>query len=134
MRTGFIALILYGCAAAAPALAAPLPSEARAEIGALLDRLASSHCRFNRNGTWYDGGEARSHLQRKLDYLADKEAIGSTEQFIELAATKSSMSGAAYLVSCADSQAVPSSAWLSAELRALRASRLSRPPRQQAAQ
>ncbi len=132
MRTGFIALILY-CAAASPALAAPLPSEARAEIGALLDRLASSHCRFNRNGTWYDATEARSHLQRKLDYLADKEAIGSTEQFIELAATKSSMSGVDYLVSCADSQAVASSAWLGAELRALRASHPARPPRQQAA-
>ena len=75
------------------ALAAPLPAPLRAEVNGLLDHLQSSGCEFNRNGSWYAAGEARAHLQSKLEYLEGKDTIHSTEQFIELGASTSSMSG-----------------------------------------
>jgi hypothetical protein len=99
---------------------AELSTAARGEIEALLSRLAVSGCQFKRNGTWYTAAEAQAHLQRKLDYLADRGAVASAEQFIERAATKSSMSGQAYRVRCGGQPAVPSSLWLYPELQALR--------------
>ena len=65
----------------------------RAEIDAVLSRLQSSGCQFDRNGSWYSSSEAKDHILRKLDYLEGKTTIQSTEQFIALAATKSSSSG-----------------------------------------
>jgi hypothetical protein len=102
------------------AQAASLPPAARAEIDSLLSRLAASGCQFKRNGTWHSAAEAQAHLRRKLDYLVDKGAIASAEQFIERAASKSSVSGQAYQVKCGGTPPVPSDAWLHAELKALR--------------
>ena len=93
-----------GCAVAA-CFAAPPPA-ARAEIDGLLSRLETSSCEFNRNGTWHSATEAKSHLLVKLKYLEDRGAVDSAEQFIELAASKSSMSGQPYLVRCANSAPV----------------------------
>lgn len=98
-----------------------MPAQARAEIGALLSKLAASGCQFKRNGSWHSAAEARMHLQRKVDYLAEKGRLNNAEQFIELAATRSSMSGRAYWVQCGDQAAVPSGTWLASHLRALRA-------------
>ncbi|MFG6459056.1 DUF5329 domain-containing protein [Roseateles sp. BYS96W] len=108
-----------GCALGA-ALAAPLPPAARAEVDALLNRLQSSGCEFNRNGSWYAGAEARAHLLKKLDYLEGKGQVQTTEQFIALGASASSMSGQPYLVRCAGKPAMPSAGWLSSELQQLR--------------
>jgi len=105
----------------ATVLAAPLPGPARAEVNALLARLHSSGCQFNRNGSWYTGAEARKHLLRKLEYLEDRSLVASAEQFIDKGAAASSSSGKAYLVKCADAQALESKAWLLAELKAIRA-------------
>jgi len=113
--------LLAVCLFASQACAAALPPPARVEIDSLLTRLAASGCQFKRNGSWHAADEARAHLQRKLDYLVDKGAVASSEQFIERAATKSSMSGQAYLVKCGGSPAVPSGQWLHSELQALRA-------------
>lgn len=101
--------------------AAPLPPAARAEVDALLTRLQASGCQFNRNGSWHTGAEARTHLLRKLDYLEKKEMVGSAEQFIELAAATSSSSGKPYLVKCGTAASMESKAWLSTELKAIRA-------------
>ncbi|MDR5753038.1 MULTISPECIES: DUF5329 family protein [unclassified Caballeronia] len=57
---------------------------------------------FNRNGTWYSGMEAKAHLLAKLHYLENRTTLTSTEQFIELAARKSSVSGKPYLVQCGE--------------------------------
>ena len=108
-------------AVAVPAAAAPLAATARAEVEALLARLQSSGCQFNRNGTWHSGAEAKAHLQRKLEYLEKKDMVGSAEQFIERGATASSSSGKPYLVRCGAAAAVESKVWLSAELTAMRA-------------
>jgi hypothetical protein len=110
-------LMAAGCSAS---LAAPTPPAVRAEIDALLERLRTSGCEFNRNGSWNDGARAKAHLLRKLGYIERKGTLASTEQFIELAASSSSSSGAPYQVRCGAGQAVPSRQWLSKELSAIR--------------
>ena len=98
-----------------------LSAASRVEIKSLLSKLKASGCMFNRNGTWYSSEEAQAHLTRKLDYLVDKEAVASAEQFIERAATKSSMSGQRYLVKCEGKPPVQSSKWLYDALQEMRA-------------
>lgn len=93
----------------------------RAEIDALLGRLLASDCRFFRNGSWHGASEAKAHLLRKLEYLEGRDAVKSTEQFIQLGASSSSTSGKPYLVKCGASAPIESKAWLSNELRSLRA-------------
>ena len=106
--------------------AAPVPPAARAEIDALLARLESSGCQFSRNGSWYPASEAKSHLLQKLKYLEDRGAVQTAEQFIELAGSRSSVSGEPYLVKCGDAAPVTSAAWLGVQLQAMRASGKSR--------
>lgn len=115
------AVILATVLFASLAHAATLPPASRGEIESLLSRLEVSGCQFYRNGTWHSSGEARTHLLRKLDYLMRKGGVASAEQFIERAATKSSVSGRVYLVKCGSSPPVQSSLWLDAQLRDLRA-------------
>src|SRR5512137_2270735 len=112
--------ILVSCVAIAGAAAAPLSPAAHAEIDALMAKLEASSCEFNRNGNWYSGAEAKSHLLRKLKYLEDKGMVQSTEQFIELAASASSMSGQPYLVRCGDGVAVQSGTWLLSQMQGMR--------------
>ena len=117
-----VLLLLLTCIVAAAGHAAPLPPAAKAEIDRLLSRLESSGCQFNRNGTWYSPAEAKSHLLRKLKYLEDRGAVTSAEQFIELAAAGSSMTGQPYLVKCGNGAPMQSSAWLLSELQRVRSS------------
>lgn len=116
LRYRFILPLLLATAAAA----APPAATARAEIGALLTALGDSGCRFERNGEWYGADEARAHLQRKLDHLLTRDAVTTAEDFIERAASRSSVSGRAYQVKCSDAAAVASGEWLSAHLAELR--------------
>jgi hypothetical protein len=96
------------------------PSPARPEIDALLQRLQSSGCSFNRNGSWYEARDARAHLVKKLEYLEDRNLVQTTEQFIDRAATGSSLSGKPYLVRCGSAEPVESRTWLTQQLKALR--------------
>ena len=91
-------------------------SAAKLEIAHLLLYLQESGCQFDRNGTWYDSTEAMSHLNKKYQYLMGKGLILSSEDFIEGAASKSSMSGRAYRVRCGSNPAVNSADWFRAEL------------------
>ena len=106
----------------APLLAAadtpPLP--VKAEVQALLIRLENSRCRFYRNGDWHSASEARLHLQHKLDYLQDRLTLGSAEQFIELAASKSSWSGTPYQFQCGTAEALNSETWMRQQLQSIR--------------
>jgi len=111
------------------ASAAPLPPAARAEVDALLARLQSSGCEFNRNGSWYSGADAKAHLLKKLDYLEGKDLVKTAEQFIERGASASSVSGKPYLVRCAGKAPVESAKWLTAELQQVRAVRPASSPR-----
>lgn len=86
------------------------------EIDYLLQTLATSKCQFNRNGSWYDGAQAKSHLTEKYDYFMLRGEITTAESFIDLAASKSSLSGQAYLVKCGDAKPLESAGWLRQEL------------------
>lgn len=112
--------ILFLMLAAAPAQAAGLSPSAKAEIDALLSRLAASQCQFYRNGSWYSGTEARDHLNMKLRYLARKGAITSSEEFIAKAGTRSSLSGRPYKVQCPHQAEESSALWLGNELITIR--------------
>jgi hypothetical protein len=122
-RAAALIAMLMLVAGAAPA--GTLPLAERAEIESLLSRIEASACRFKRNGSWHAPAEARAHLQRKLDYLQGKGAVASAEQFIERAATRSSISGQAYSVQCGSQAPQPSGEWLFGQLQQLRA--VSRP-------
>jgi len=107
--------------AATAGSASVAPSEAaRREIGALIGALDGSSCRFQRNGSWHDAAEARAHLQRKYDYLLKKDKVDTAEQFIERAASQSSISGKAYRIACPGQPEQTASAWFGARLQALR--------------
>ncbi len=86
----------------------------------MLTKLQTSGCQFNRNDSWYSGSEAKDHLLRKLEYFEGKGTVQSTEQFIEVAASKSSSSGKPYRVRCGDESAMGSQQWLSRELASIR--------------
>jgi hypothetical protein len=105
------------------ATAAPTPAPVRAEIDALLGKLQSSGCQFDRNGSWHSAAEARDHLLRKLEAIERRGTIQSTEQFIDLAASKSSSSGKPYRVRCGTEAAVGSGPWLHRQLVAIRAAK-----------
>ena len=83
------------------------------EIASLLLFVEQSECTFIRNGKQYNGPEARGHIETKYDHF--KEKISTTEDFIELAATKSIMSGKPYRVLCSGKE-MSLADWLQAEL------------------
>ena len=85
----------------------------------MLSFVEDSGCTFIRNGSEAPAAEARAHLQKKLDYLERKDLVASSEDFIERAATQSSLSGKPYQVRCA-TQTRNSADWLNQELRRLR--------------
>ncbi|MCL1636143.1 DUF5329 domain-containing protein [Luteimonas sp. SX5] len=95
-------------------------ASATREIGQLFVVLERSGCQFYRNGSWHNSKQAASHLRRKYDYLAKKGLVTTTESFIDLAATKSSVSGKPYMVKCPDAAAVESKVWLTHKLVGLR--------------
>jgi hypothetical protein len=98
------------------AAAATPSATTQAEIAHLLSYLETSRCEFYRNGSWHDSREARAHLEKKKNYLMNRAMIGSSEDFIDKAATASSVSGEQYKVRCRPNPPVPSSEWLRAEL------------------
>jgi hypothetical protein len=101
-------------------VAAPTAGPIRAEIDTLLAALANSGCQFDRNGSWHTGAEAKDHILRKLDYIERRSTLQSTEQFIELAAAKSSSSGKPYHVKCGSAAPMESRQWLTHQLLLLR--------------
>jgi len=59
-------------------------------------------------------------LLRKLDYLEKSASAKTAEEFIALAASKSSITGQAYLVQCAKQAPLASAAWLQQQLQEVR--------------
>jgi hypothetical protein len=84
------------------------------EIQHLLDYVGASGCTFVRNGVAADAATARKHLATKYAYV--KGRVASAEDFIRLAASRSSVTGDAYVVRCGGSQ-ILSEDWLTEELR-----------------
>ena len=85
---------------------------AQTEINYLLGFIESSACEFFRNGSWYDAKRAAAHLRDKYAMLATGDRIQTAEDFIEEAATQSSLSGRPYQVRCGSDQLAGSNQWL----------------------
>ncbi len=96
-----------------PASQAAPPARAQEEINYLLHFVKVSGCAFYRNGTWYDSAKAEGHLHDKYTMLAARNQIQSAEDFIDKAATQSSLSGRPYVVRCEGVAAAASRQWLS---------------------
>jgi len=109
------ALVLWSAVAGA----APSAATQR-EIGGLMQALESSGCRFQRNGSWHAPAEARAHLQRKYDYLLKRNLADTAEQFIDRAASRSSISGKPYRVACPGAAEQDAATWFQQRLRDLR--------------
>ena len=110
-------------AASSSAMAATAPQSVHAEIEALFKRMQSAGCQFNRNSSWYSATEAQEHLSKKLAYFEERGAIKTTEDFITVAATKTSLSGKQYLVHCAGMGPTESNVWMQEQLKAVRSAR-----------
>jgi hypothetical protein len=93
---------------------------AQQEVEALLRVIGGSGCQFLRGGTAHSAAEAQQHLQKKYAYAVKRNLLVSAEDFIEKAATRSSMSGELYAIRCGDAQPVRSDEWLRAKLQLLR--------------
>jgi hypothetical protein len=108
-------LLMLGVLLAPVARAEPSTS-VRVEVDFLLGYVEGSGCEFYRNGTWHDPKAAQAHLRDKYKFLAARGLINTTEDFIEKAATRSSLSGEPYRVRCRDGATVTTNQWLHAEL------------------
>jgi hypothetical protein len=95
-------------------LAAGVPPDQLAEIEHLISYLETSGCVMIRNGKSHSGEEGAKHVRRKYEHFRKK--LNSTEQFIELSASGSSISGRKYTVECPGESAITSQEWLLSEL------------------
>lgn len=86
----------------------------RGEVEHLLGFIQDSGCSMERNGSWHEPEEALRHIRKKYGYFRDK--ITTTEDFIELSASKSTMSSKYYLVSCGERTPIKARDWLLQEL------------------
>jgi len=115
-----IASVLILAFLGVPLARAEPPTKVQAEVNFLLGYVEGSGCDFYRNGSWHDSKAAQGHLRDKYNYLAARGLINTTEEFIDRAATSSSLSGLAYEVRCPGGAAVTSSKWLREELARVR--------------
>jgi hypothetical protein len=98
-----------------PANAEP-NEQADQTIQHLIDRVSGSGLTFIRNASEYTPLEAAEHMNRKYQHFRDR--IETPEDFIELCATRSLLSGKPYLVIAGQGKQVRTSDWLRAELAA----------------
>ncbi len=120
MRRRVVLPVCFAMVAASATAGAAQGAAARREIDGLMQALENSACRFQRNGSWYGASEARSHLQRKYDYLLRRDLADTAEQFIERAASRSSISGKPYRVSCPGHAEQDAASWFRQQLAHLR--------------
>ena len=114
--------------AALVALVALLPSfcgaqlnpASQREVAGLLQAVGASGCEFIRGGTAYPADQAQQHLRKKYEYLATRSQLTSAEDFVDKAATRSSMLGEVYLMRCDNAAPQPCAQWLQARLKAMR--------------
>lgn len=112
--------LVCGCIAAASVSGwgTAVAAEHDDEIAFLLTTVANSGCDFIRNGSEHSAQNAREHME--LKYGRTKARVETTEQFIEYAATRSSMSGNVYVIRC-DGVETPTADWLRDALQRYRA-------------
>jgi hypothetical protein len=107
-------LLLACCCIANSAFAAPSDAEQQ-KINYLLNAVGTSPLIFIRNGKEYKGPEAQSHLEDKLHNVGNY--IHTAEDFIELVAKQSFLTGRPYMVRLEDGTQTTSDAWLHEQLK-----------------
>jgi len=116
MKSPALLLSLLSCLA----VSAPAGVHSTEEtIAHLLQYTAESKHVFIRNGQEFSASDAARLMRYKCK--ANRDEIETAEDFIRLAATKSTVSGKPYLVKMADGKAVPTAEWLAEALRQFRA-------------
>lgn len=90
-----------------------LHADMGSEINHLLAFIDASGCTFIRNGKSHDSREAGDHIRRKYGHI--KNRVKNAEDFIQYAATKSSISGQPYQVIC-NGKKMATADWLIREL------------------
>lgn len=110
MLMGAVLMLLLPAFAAV----ADAPPDQKHEIAHLLSFVRYADCDLIRNGAVHDSKDGYRHLLDKYDYFRSR--IRSAEDFIDLAATKSLLSGRAYMVDCGEDDPIPSATWLRREL------------------
>jgi hypothetical protein len=88
-------------------------ADMEAEVEHLLHYINTSDCSFIRNGKSHDSIDAGAHIRKKYAHI--KSRIKTTEDFIQYAATKSSISGRPYEIIC-DGEKMATAEWLAQEL------------------
>ena len=106
----------------APIARAEPPTTVKQEVNYLIRYIGDSGCEFKRNGTWNNSKTAEAHVRGKYDFLVTLGRIDTTKDFIDKAATESSLSGQPYEIRCSGDLPMPSGLWLSNELARYRAS------------
>ena len=122
IRSSKILALALGLVIAPVARAEP-PAIVQQEINYLIRYIGDSGCEFKRNGIWNNSKTAEAHVRGKYDYLVKLGRIDTTKDFIDKAATESSLSGQPYEIRCRGDLAMPSGLWLSDELTRYRVSR-----------
>lgn len=97
---------------------ADVPAGQVKEVNHLLAYVKNSGCVINRNGTDHPAEKGIEHIEMKYDYFRDD--IDNAEEFIEYSATKSTMSGDYYMVTCPGEKAIRTQDWLMVELKRFR--------------
>lgn len=110
-------LLLAGIASSTTAFASPGANDA-ATIEYLINYVRQSDMLFVRNFSKHKPDSAASHIQKKYDHFLDE--IDSPEEFIELCATKSLMTGRDYNVVDPEGNKVKTRDWLLSALKAYR--------------
>jgi hypothetical protein len=116
----WLRLLLPALLLAGSTLSAATPSaEEHVVIQTLIQRIEKmSTMTFLRNGDAHTAAEAAQHMQAKYAHFKDK--IVTAEDFIELCASRSEMTGKPYMVKLGDATPVEANAFLKKELRAVR--------------
>jgi len=113
-----IFLLLVGFIWVVPAHATPNADDART-IEFLIEYVSSSDVMFVRNFGKHDAPRAASHIRKKYDHFLDE--INNPEEFIELCASKSLVTGREYSVIDPQGKTTKSRDWLLAALYRYRA-------------
>ncbi len=97
---------------------ADVPVDKRQEVSHLIEFVKTSDCIVNRNGDDHKGKDAAKHIIKKYKHYRDD--IKTSEDFIRLSATKSTMSGKMYKVRCPGKSELTTKDWLLGELKVFR--------------
>jgi hypothetical protein len=108
---GLVAALAFLSMSAEQLLAAESLDES---IKFLLDYVAKSDATFIRNGQTHTPREAVNHIKAKYEHF--KSEIKTPEDFIRLSASKSLLTGQAYLVRTPDGKEMQLSVWLTTAL------------------